>query len=149
MFLDLPDDDGEVVKTLSIKTMYADLIREGTKTWELRTYAPGVKPNGWLALYESSPTQAIQTICQIGRTFKLSPDDAWELWSDQFGIDFDAYFLYYRKREFAYGMEIINVRNIDPIPLHELREQNNFAVPQMCMKLKSIHKRIYNGIHWI
>ena len=148
MFIDMPEDDGEIIKALSIKTFYADQIRDRTKTWELRTYCPGVKPKGWLALYESSPTQAIQTVLQIGRTFKLHPDEAWELYSDSFGINIDDYFLYYRKREFAFGMEIIDVRSFEPISLHELRKENDFKVPQMCMALKSIHKRIYCGINW-
>ena len=147
MFLDLPDDDGSTVKTLAIKTIYADRIRQKTKTWELRTYSPNVKPGGWLALYESSPTKAIQTVVQIGRTFKLDPDDAWFFYSDQFGIDFDDYFLYYRKRTFAFGMEIVDVRSFDPVPLHILREECNFSVPQMCMTLRSIHQSIYNSIY--
>ena len=148
MWIDMPDDDGEIIKSLSIKTIYADQIRDRTKTFELRTYCPGVKPKGWLALYESSPTKAIQTVLQVGRTFKLHPDEAWELYSDRFGISCDDYFLYFRKREYAFGMEIINVRSFEPIPLSELREIEDFRIPQMCMAMKSPHKRICSGINW-
>ena len=148
MFLDLPEDDGKIVKSIAIKTIFADQIRDRTKTFELRTYSPGVKQNGWCAIYEPRPAALIQSVMQIGNTFKLSPDEAWEKYSDYFGIDFDSYFLYFRKREFAFGMEIKQVRSFTPIPLHELREDPNFRIPQMCMTMKSMHKRIHYGIHW-
>lgn len=143
MFLDLPSSDTTILRALSIKTIYADKIRDRSKLWELRTYCTNVRCGGWIALYESRPTQAIQTIIQVGRTFKLHPDEAWFLYEDQLGIDFDDFFCYFRKRQFAYGMEIQDVRSFDPVPLATLRRENNFVIPQMCMPLKSIHKRIF------
>ena len=134
--------DSAILRALSIKTIYADKIRERSKLWELRTYSPNVAPGGWIALYESRPTQAIQTIIQIGHTFKLDPDDAWERYEDQLGIEFEDYFSYFRKRKYAFGMEIQDVRSFDPVSLATLRRESDFVVPQMCMPLKSIHKRI-------
>ena len=142
MFLDYSLSDTSSLRALSIKTIYADKIRDRSKLWELRTYSPKVASNGWIALYESRPTQAIQTIIQIGRTFKLHPDDAWQQYEDQLGIEFEDYFSYFRKRKFAFGMEIQDVRSFDPVPLEILRRETNFVIPQMCMPLKSIHKRI-------
>ena len=151
VFLDLPPDDGSRYKVLSIKEEYASKIRARTKKWELRTYAPGVKPGGWLALYESRPVQAISTAVQIGRTFKLHPDDAWAEFSDSMGVEFEFFFSYYRKKEFAFGMEVVDVKEFEPMPLAELRQSSGFAVPQMCMYLpstSSIHKRIQVATAW-
>lgn len=143
MFLDLPPAENNAAKVLSIKTVYADQIRAGTKTFELRTYCPNILPGGWCYLYESSPAQHIRTAFIAGRTFKLSPDQAWELFEPTFGIDFDSYFAYFRKRKFAYGVEITDVRSFDPIPLSVLREQHNFTVPQGCYFLrKSIQEAL-------
>lgn len=142
LFLDLSSSDPTILRALSIKTLYADKIRERSKLWELRTYSVNVPPGGWIALYESRPTQAIQTIIQIGRIFKLHPDDAWQQYEDQLGIEFENFFCYFRKRKFAYGMEIQDVRSFDPVSLATLRRESDFVIPQMCMPLKSIHKRI-------
>jgi predicted transcriptional regulator len=137
-----PGNNG-AARALSIKTIYADKIRDGSKIFELRTYCPNILPGNWCALYESSPTQHMRTVFQAGETFKLSPDEAWELYEPQFGIDFDSYFTYFRKRKFAYGVHIIDVRSFEPISLFELRDKHNFSVPQGCYFLRdSIHKRI-------
>lgn len=136
-----PYDDSKI-KVLSIKTVYADQIRAGTKTFELRTYDPKIPQDRWLALYESSPTQAIQSVLKIGRTFKMNPEDAWHEFSDKFGIEAEDYFLYFRKREWAYGLEVKEVKNIEPLKLQYLREETGFAVPQMCMWLRNPHKTI-------
>ena len=130
-------------RTLSIKTIYADKIRDGTKTFELRTYSPNILPGNWCALYESSPTRHMRTAFMAGETFKLSPDEAWELHEPQFGIDFESYFTYFRNRKFAYGVQIVDVRSFEPIPLCELRDKHGFNVPQGCYFLRdSIHKQI-------
>jgi predicted transcriptional regulator len=141
VFLDLPPDTG-AIRALSIKTVYADKIRDGTKLFELRTYCPNILPGGWCVLYESSPTQHIQTAFKAGRTFQLSPDETWQIYSDYLGIDFDSFFTYFRKRKFAYGVEINYVHSFDPVPLSELRSTHSFSPPQGCQYLKnSIYKR--------
>jgi len=143
MFLDLPSIDNDTIRALSIKTVYADKIRDGTKTFELRTYWPGILPGGWCLLYESRPAAHVQTVFKAGRTFELLPDDAWQLYEPHLGIDFESFFSYFRKKKFAYGVEIEEVRSFEPMPLHELREQHNFVVPQGCHYLKgSIHEQI-------
>lgn len=134
--------DHSKIKILSIKTIYADQIRAGTKTFELRTYNPRIPEDRWLALYESSPTQAIQSVLKIGRTFKMNPEDAWHEFSDKFGIEAEDYFRYFRKREWAYGLEVKEVKSFEPIKLHPTLREQGFAVPQMCMWLSKPHKRI-------
>lgn len=137
----------EILKALSIKTIYADKIRDGSKFFELRTYCPNIDEHSWCALYESQPSQCMQTIFKAGATFQLSPDEAWELYEPLLGIDFDSYFAYFRKRQFAYGVQIIDVRSFQPIYLSELRNKYDFAVPQGCYHLKeSIYKRIMNDL---
>jgi predicted transcriptional regulator len=143
MFLDLPVLEDAPAKVLSIKTIYADKIRDGTKTFELRTYCPNILPGAWCALYESTPTQLIQTAFKAGRTFKLPPDDAWASHEDSFGIDFDSYFSYFRKRKFAFGVEITDVRSFQPISLSHLRTTHQFSIPQGCYFLRqSIYQEI-------
>ena len=143
MFLDLPAHDSDIIRTLSIKTVYADRIRAQTKTIELRTYCPNILPGGWCVFYEGYPTQHIRTAFRAGRTFKLSPDDAWLNFEPHLGIDFYDFFRYFRKKDYAYGVEIAEVRSFEPMPLDYLRKQHKFTVPQGCQYLKdSIHKRI-------
>jgi predicted transcriptional regulator len=131
----MPSED-HPARILSIKTIYADRIRDGSKTFELRTYCPNILPGAWCALYESSPTQLIRTAFRAGATFKLPPDDAWAEHEQSFGIDFDSYFSYFRKRKFAYGVEITDVRSFEPISLSKLRTDHNFSIPQGCYFLR-------------
>jgi len=145
LFLDLSPQLDDDVKSLAIKSVYADRIRERSKTFELRTYSPGILPGSWCALYETAPTKAIQTVFKAGRTFKLTPNKAWELYSANFGIDFDSYFSYFRRRAWAYGVEIADVRSFKAVSLHELRESPGFTVPQICQKLKTRHQRILSA----
>jgi predicted transcriptional regulator len=145
LFLDLSPQNNEDIKSLAIKSVYADRIREKSKTFELRTYPPGILPGSWCALYETAPTKAIQTVFKAGRTFKLTPNEAWEMHSTNFGIDFDSYFRYFRRRAWTYGVEIADVRSFEAVSLYELRESPGFTVPQMCQKLKTTHQRILSA----
>jgi len=134
------------IKVLSIKTIYADQIRDRTKLWELRTYNPKIPDNRWLALYESAPKQSIESIIKVGRTFKMPPEEAWHKLGHTFGIEADDYFLYYRKRDWAFGLEVLDVKNIEPLKLHKLREECGFAVPQMCMFFRSPPESVRQAI---
>lgn len=90
------------------------------------------------------PTQHIQSVFQAGDTFELSPDEAWLLHEDKFGIDFESFFSYFRKRKIAYGVEIVDVRSFEPLPLVKLRDEHSFSPPQKYSFLRqSIHDLIF------
>jgi hypothetical protein len=74
-----------------------------------------------------------------------TPNEAWEMHSTNFGIDFDSYFRYFRRRAWTYGVEIADVRSFEAVSLYELRESPGFTVPQMCQKLKTTHQRILSA----
>ena len=128
------------VRCLSIKPQYADRIKDGTKTIELRSYDPALMPEDWCIVYETNPTGHISFVFQVEYFWCMKPDLAWELFSNGFGIEFDDYFGYFHKKPYAYGLKIGQVNTFDPISYQELEETVGFSAPQGSWRWK------YNNI---
>jgi len=125
------------VRCLSIKPQYADRIKDGTKTIELRSYDPALMPEDWCIVYETHPTGHISFVFQVEYFWCMKPDLAWELFSNGFGIEFDDYFGYFHKKPYAYGLKIGQVNTFDPISLQELQETVDFSAPQGSWRWKN------------
>jgi predicted transcriptional regulator len=139
---------GNTLKLISIHTPYVDRIRDGSKLYELRGYNPHIYPNDWCIVYETKPTMHIATAFRTNGFWCMTPDEAWDRYSERFGIDCDSYFAYFQGKKYAYGVEIEWVVNFDPIPISELRSAIGFYAPQAIRSwgYQSIHKRIIDAI---
>ena len=62
---------------ISIKPKFANMIKAGEKTIELRRVAPKVSPGDYLVIYESSPVQRITSYCVVLNLIHDTPDDLW------------------------------------------------------------------------
>ena len=133
------------VRCLSIKPQYADRIKDGTKTIELRSYDPALKPEDWCIVYETHPTGHISFVFQVEYFWCMKPDLAWELFSNQcgnglgsdLGVEFDDYFGYFHNKPYAYGLKIGQVNSFDPISYQELEETVGFSAPQGSWRWKN------------
>jgi predicted transcriptional regulator len=135
------------LKVFSIHTPYVDLIRQGIKKYELRSYSPGVKPGDWSIIYETSPSQHISTVFKVAGFWCLTPDLAWSRHGEHLGISHEKYQQYFNGKHSAFGVEIEMVRTFEPIPLSTLSGEFGFHPPQGVARWgkKLIHKRILDA----
>jgi len=97
---------------MSIKPIYAEKIKNGEKTIELRKKIPNVKEDDIIIFYESNPVKRITMSCVIRSIITLEPEQMWELYHDQMGIErerFDHYFVNSIK---AYGIVLKDIKRI-------------------------------------
>ena len=117
-------------RLLSIYSDYVDRIKDGTKTFELRSYDPKILPGYWVIVYEPKPVQHISCVFQSEYFWCMKPDQAWETFNHCFGIDFDRYSDYFNGKSYAYGVKVGKVKTFDPIPYQELVNKVGFNAPQ-------------------
>lgn len=114
---------------MSIKPVYAKLIKSGQKTIELRRIAPKVKSGDILVIYESSPVKRITAFCEIQAVVSTDPSKLWEIACDTAGLSRESFMEYYEGKKQAVGIKLGNVQVLN-IP-RELRVfSENFQAPQ-------------------
>lgn len=119
---------------ISIKPQFAKKIFSGEKTVELRKSAPlRAKKGTTLLIYVTSPIKELWGVCTIDKIIKDTPKQLWIRIGKQSGISKTEFFNYYKDVNFAYGIEIINIRNFtdNSIKLESLKEEvPGFSPPQ-------------------
>ncbi|MFC5048308.1 ASCH domain-containing protein [Aquimarina hainanensis] len=117
---------------LSIKPEFSDQIFEGTKKIELRKSKPNVGKDDLVIIYNTIPDKAIVGICKITEIIQSTPDEIWNNYSNDLGIDKDRYFQYYFGRDKAVGLKIDSFRRFKKkISLDKIREFiPSFSPPQ-------------------
>lgn len=95
---------------MSIKPVYAELIKSGQKTIELRRIAPKVKSGDILVIYESSPVKRITAFCEIQAVISTDPRKLWEIACDTAGLSRDAFMEYYEGKKQAVGIKLGSVQ---------------------------------------
>jgi predicted transcriptional regulator len=136
------------LKVFSIHTPYVDLIRQGIKRHELRSYCPGVLPGDWCIVYETKPAQHIATVFKAKGYWCLPSELAWERHGPELGIKQDVFEDYFNGKRAAFGIEIETVRSFEPITYEALRDAFRFNPPQGVVRWgrNQIHKRILDAI---
>lgn len=114
---------------MSIKPVYAKLIKSGQKTIELRRIAPKVKSGDTLVIYESSPVKRVTAFCEIEAMVVTEPNKLWEIACDTAGLSRDSFLEYYEGKKQAVGIKLgkVQVLNI-PRELRVISE--NVQAPQ-------------------
>lgn len=108
------------VALLPIQPRYANAIIRGEKHVEFRKRRFG-RTVTYVAVYASSPVQAIIGFFRISSIFEGCPQSIWESFQHVGGIDRENFFRYYAgaERAVAIGIERVCVfRN--PVPLESL-----------------------------
>ncbi|EMA08433.1 hypothetical protein [Haloferax denitrificans] len=93
---------------LSIKPEFGEKILAGEKQYEFRrTTFSDANSIDFIYLYASSPVMQIIGGFTYNRIIEASPDELWELFGDQSGIeDQDRFMDYYEGAETGYAIEI-------------------------------------------
>lgn len=116
---------------MSIHTRHAESIMRGEKTVELRKTRPLVAAGQPVALYATSPTQAVVAMCVISR---VEVGDPGELRDDLLhrasvsGDEYDAYFAGSAQAVALHLTEVVVLS--DPITLDSIRTRRSWHPPQ-------------------
>ncbi len=105
-------DDRKFV-LMSIKPRYAELIKSGEKTIELRRVAPKVNPGDVLVIYESTPVQKITSFCEIDEMIITEPEKLWERSCGTTGLSHDSFKRYFEGKSQAVGIKLKNVKVLE------------------------------------
>lgn len=114
---------------MSIKPVYAGLIKSGEKTIELRRVAPKVNSGDILVIYESSPVKQVTSFCEIDSIVVTEPSNLWEIAKNAAGLAYDSFVKYYEGALQAVGIKLGKVHMLNqPKALSEL--SYNLQAPQ-------------------
>lgn len=109
---------------MSIKPIYAEYIKSGQKTIELRRLAPHVQPGDILIIYESSPVQRITSYCEIDSITIANLDALWQVAERRACLTYNSFMTYFSNKEHGVGISLTNVRTLkSSIKLNELGER--------------------------
>ena len=108
---------------MPIKTIYADMIRAGTKTVELRKRK--MKPCEFVYLYEISPVSAITLKFKWHEPIEAAPEELWEIVKDNAGITQQEYNEYFKTMRMAYAYPITKIYHIGIQESNKLLKDKN------------------------
>ena len=114
---------------ISIKPLYAQLIKAGEKTVELRRVVPKVLPGDIIAIYESSPVQRVTAFCEIDEVLAMAPEKLWISLNGKACISKEAFDDYFTGKDIAFGITLKNLSILEqPKRLDEISD--NLIAPQ-------------------
>lgn len=114
---------------LSVKPKFANLIVDGSKLVELRRTVPA-KTVGTIAIYSSSPVQAIVALADVKETIEASPTKLWAIAKDNGGGLTRAELMdYFDSKKTGFAIMLQNVR-VYSKPVHPTRVFKTFSAPQ-------------------
>ena len=106
---------------MSIKPQYAQSIKSGKKTVELRRVAPKVTAGDIIIIYESMPVQQITAFCEVESLLSMKPSDLWEAVYLKACITKEEFNQYFQGKQYANGIELKSVFLLDaPKTMREL-----------------------------
>lgn len=126
---------------MSIKPCYAQLIKTGEKTVELRRVAPKVASGDFIVIYESKPVQRITAICEVETVLSMKTPDLWDQVQNQVCITKNMFEQYFKDRNCGSGIKLKNVTILEtPKALHEL--SSSLLPPQSYRYISALQFRI-------
>jgi predicted transcriptional regulator len=121
---------------LSVKPKFANLIVEGSKLVELRRTIPA-QVVGTIAIYSSSPVQAIVALADVKETIEASPLKLWAIAKDNGGGLTKAELLaYFESKKTGFALMLENVR-VYGKPVNPAKIFKPFSAPQSFRYLTS------------
>ncbi|NMM77670.1 hypothetical protein [Acidovorax sp. SRB_24] len=114
---------------LSVKPKFANLIVDGSKLVELRRTVPA-QTVGTIAIYSSSPVQAIVALADVRETIEASPTKLWAIAKDNGGGLTRAELMdYFESKKTGFAFMLENVR-VYGKPVQPTKIFKNFSAPQ-------------------
>ncbi len=114
---------------LSVKPKFASLIVNGCKMVELRRTVPA-QTVGTIAIYSSSPVQAIVALADVKETIETSPSKLWAIAKDNGGGLTRAELIdYFDSKKTGFAIILQNVR-VYGKPVQPVKVFKPFSAPQ-------------------
>lgn len=136
LFHDCSDSPSGSAILLSVKPKFADLIVEGSKLVELRRTIPA-QPVGTIAIYSSSPVQAIVALADVKETIEASPSKLWTLARENGGgLTKSELLAYFELKKTGFALMLENVR-VFAKPVSPKKIFKLFTAPQSFKYLSS------------
>lgn len=102
--------DNEKYVLMSIKPTYAELIKNGKKTVELRRVSPRIKAGDMIIVYESTPVQRITMICTVKGVLRCNAHELWRSAGAAACIDQKSFDAYFQGKDIANGIQLENIK---------------------------------------
>lgn len=117
---------------ISIKDKYVKEILSGHKKIELRKSMPKANVGDTVIIYTTQPQKCITAIAKVNKILKTSPNLMWIQYKDLLGVTKSEFDNYYLGKEFAIGLEIVDVVPLETeILLSSIKAINpKFTPPQ-------------------
>ena len=114
---------------LSVKPKFASLIVDGSKLVELRRTVPA-QTVGTIAIYSSSPVQAIVALAEVKETIEASPTELWAISKVNGGGLMRAELMdYFHSKRTGFAIMLQNVR-VYGKPVQPTKVFKTFSAPQ-------------------
>lgn len=134
---------------LSVKPEFAEKILYGSKRFEFRKKVPRLHINN-VYIYSSSPEKRIVGKFRIRNITKGTPQELWEKYKDDGGIEEEEFFTYFKGKSFGYSLHVDDVEKISP-PIDPKKVNEEFRAPQSFSYLSDIRdiglKENYNYLY--
>ncbi|WP_281033036.1 ASCH domain-containing protein [Rhizobium leguminosarum] len=116
----------------SIKPKWANMIAQGSKTYELRRRPPPQSAIGNVAfVYATAPSSQITCACRVDGILKDNKEELWHQVGDLTGCTKLEYDEYFRDKDVAYAVELkllyVPIQNLHR---QELKQKFGFTIPQ-------------------
>jgi predicted transcriptional regulator len=98
---------------ISIKEKYVAKIISGKKTIELRKSQPKVKAGDTVIIYTTQPKKAVTAIATVKQIIKLTPQNMWDQYKNNLGIEKVEFEDYYKGNAVAVGIELCDIIQLD------------------------------------
>ena len=117
-------ESSEAVALLSIHPRFVEQIFRGIKTVEFRRTKFKKAPSSFV-VYATSPVKKLVGVCSVDAIVTASPEEIWQKFGDNGGIEYAEFKTYFKKAEFAVAILIGTVRALDiPVDLSALKKGN-------------------------
>lgn len=150
LFPEFSDSHNGSAILLSVKPKFANLIIDGSKQVELRRTVPA-QTVGTIAIYSSSPVQAIVALADVKETIEASPTKLWAIAKDNGGGLTRAELMdYFHSKKTGFAIMLQNVRVYEK-PVLPTKIFKAFSAPQsfrylMPKELKKLEQLLVSEI---
>lgn len=116
---------------MAIRPEYSKRIFSGEKRFELRRGRVRAAPGDIVWIYEAAPTKAVVGAFEVGRVLYDKLTTIWHEYNLWLGVNEKEYAAYFVDCSQGCAIEIAALLEIEPIPLHVLRQSvPGFRPPQ-------------------
>ncbi|NHI91667.1 MAG: ASCH domain-containing protein [Candidatus Lokiarchaeota archaeon] len=114
---------------LSIKPKYVEQILKGNKKYEFRKAGFNKKKGAKAFIYATSPIKRIVAVFTVNEIFEDSPENLWEQFHEESGIEYENYIKYFSNKEKGYAIKIDDLNEFEH-PIDPKEKDPSFRPPQ-------------------